>query len=39
MSFARALTQDVEFPRLDVGFELPVPCCGVELGKPPAKGR
>jgi hypothetical protein len=39
VGLACALTQGIEFPGLDVGFELPVPCCGVELGKPPAKGR
>ncbi len=39
MGLACALTEGIQFPGLDVGFELSVPSCGVELRKPPAKGR
>src|SRR5438552_8527983 len=39
VGLACALTHGIEFPGRDVGFELPVTRCSVELGKPPAKGR
>jgi hypothetical protein len=39
VGLAGALAQGIEFSVISVGFELPVPRCGIELGKPPAKGR
>jgi hypothetical protein len=39
VGLACALTQGIEFPGFDIGFELPIPRCALELGKPTTIGR